>query len=95
MRQLTEKAIENFLNDTPFKKSNTEVIITKSKTILSLFKNRIAFKVNDKIAITNAGYKNTTTKERLNGLPGVNIQQKDGKWYLNGQQWNGEFTVIN
>lgn len=95
MRKLTEQAIENFLNDTPFKKSNTKVEITKSKTILSLFNNRIAFKIDDKIAIRNAGYKTNTTKERLNGLPNVNIEEKNDIWYLNGKQWNGKFIVVN
>ena len=38
------------------------------------------------------GYKTNTTKERLNGIPGVCIQQKKGVWYLNGKEmldgWN-------
>lgn len=35
------------------------------------------------------------TKERLNGLEGVNICQKDWQWYLNGKERNGELTDIN
>jgi hypothetical protein len=36
----------------------------------------------------------TTTKERLNGLNGVNIHQKDFQWYLNGEAWNGVAILV-
>ena len=42
--------------------------------------------------INHQGYKINSTKERLNGIPGVCIQQKKGIWYLNGKEmldgWN-------
>jgi hypothetical protein len=44
--------------------------------------------------ITNAGWRSNTTKERLNGLPNVSIQQKKGDWYLNGEVWNGQSTEV-
>ena len=44
--------------------------------------------------ITSAGFKTRTTKERLNGLPGVNIHQKNFTWFLNGKEWDGEWTKI-
>lgn len=40
--------------------------------------------------ITAAGWKSNTTKERLNAIPGVSIQQKCGVWYLNGKEWDGK-----
>ena len=40
------------------------------------------------------GWSSNTTKERLNGLTGVNIWQKDFVWYLNGEEWNGEWIRI-
>lgn len=36
------------------------------------------------------GWATPPTKERLNALDGVSIQQKKGKWYLNGVEWSGE-----
>lgn len=41
------------------------------------------------------GFFTNTTKERLNALPGVNIVQKLGKWYLNGVLWDGTLTNID
>jgi hypothetical protein len=45
--------------------------------------------------ITNAGWQSTTTKERLNGLSGVRINQVRGQWYLNGNAWNGEWVNVD
>lgn len=45
--------------------------------------------------ITNAGWRSNTTKERLNGLPNVKINQSKGDSYLNGKEWNGEWVQIN
>tara|TARA_R100001594_G_scaffold150302_1_gene210936 strand:- start:560 stop:928 length:369 start_codon:yes stop_codon:yes gene_type:complete len=44
-------------------------------------------KWNTKLYIRTAGWTTSTTKERLNGLPGVSIYQKDFQWYLNGRPW--------
>jgi len=44
--------------------------------------------------ITSAGWQTNTTKERLNGLDGVSICQKDFDWYLNGKLWDGSWTSI-
>ena len=59
--------------------------------------NTIAIKnrITNKISITNCGWFSNTTKERLNGLKGVNIKQKNFIWYLNGNEWGGELTEIN
>jgi hypothetical protein len=94
MRNLTIKAIQNFLDEKSFKESNTQVRVESNQVVLSLFDNDIAFKTKDGIKITNAGYKTVTTKERLNGIPSVNVKQKNGIWYLNDKQWNGELTKI-
>lgn len=61
---------------------------------LYLHGNRIAQHDGDSIIITNAGWFSNTTKDRLNGLPGVSIYQKKGDWYLNGEIWDGKPTVI-
>jgi hypothetical protein len=36
-----------------------------------------------------------TTKERLNGLTGVEIRQAKKKWFLNGQEWDGSWIKVN
>jgi hypothetical protein len=46
------------------------------------------------LSVSNAGWASNTTKERLNGLPNVRIHQKNWNWYLNGNQWNGEWTRV-
>jgi len=32
--------------------------------------------------------------DRLNGLPNVNIHQKNFQWFLNGEEWDGEFIKV-
>lgn len=92
MRIISQQAAENFMNATPFKKSNTEVKVLPNVTILLLFNNEIAYRYNDPentLSITNADWKTTTTKERLNAIPNVNISQVKGIWYLNNEIWDG------
>jgi hypothetical protein len=62
---------------------------------LYLFGNKIAEFRNQELWISNAGWKSATTKERLNGLSGVNIVQRRGEWYLNGLPWGGEWVQVN
>lgn len=100
MRKITQNTINAFLNDDQIKIDNTQVIVNANfgnpRTELYLFNNLIALKPfgSDKISITNAGWKSKTTKERLNALPNVRIQQKKKEWYLNGIKWDGEFITI-
>jgi len=93
MRKITQQAVEAFMNETAFKRSNTTVTIENGVAVMRLYGNLIANKIEDQIQITNAGWFSNTTKERLNGIPGVSIRQKRGDWYLNGEQWDG--TLIN
>lgn len=96
MRKITIKSASAFENNENFKESNTEVITDGHTTILSLFGHKIAFKdtSTNELRITNCGYKTNTTKERLNGLSGVSINQKKGTWYLNGVEWNGKLITV-
>jgi len=62
-----------------------------------LFENLIA-KYDNKtknLFITNAGYFSQTTKERLNGFNNVRLKQKQGIWYLNNVEWNGNWIQID
>lgn len=100
MRQITKQAINAFMNFKAFKSANTEVHIQELPTggkIASLYlhNNKIAGRnIAGQTFINNCGWFSNTTKERLNGIPGVSICQKKGIWYLNGQQWDGKSIEI-
>ena len=94
MRQITKESIRNFLDCVPYKKSNTEVVREGTIYYLKLFGNKIAAIDNGRMWISNAGWDSNTTKERLNGLPNVRINQSKGVWYLNGIYWDGSPTYI-
>ena len=94
-RQITNNAVNAFLNDQNFSSSNTQVKVKDNVTVLLLHGNEIAFKHdNGKLQITNAGWFSNTTKERLNSLPNVHIQQKKGIWYLNNTEWDGKLIEV-
>lgn len=95
MRKITQDAIRAFYNRTNFKRGNTRVEVNElNESRLLLHGNTIAYMDETKILISNCGYFTNTTKERLNGLNGVNIVQKDFNWYLNGELWNGGKAII-
>ena len=75
-----------------------QVEVLPNVTVLKYQGNEIAYRYNDPkktLSITNCGWFSNTTKERLNGLPNVSIQQKNFIWYLNGNEWNGNLININ
>jgi hypothetical protein len=97
MRQITNDSINAFLNARKFNRQNMSVEVLPNVTILKLHNNAIAYKYNDPektLSITNCGWFSKTTKERLNGLPNVNIYQKAFKWFLNGKEWNGDLINV-
>jgi hypothetical protein len=94
MRTITRHAITSFLEDKAFHGGNIAVNVGNNETRLTLYGNCIAIKENNHIHITNAGWFSNTTKERLNAIPDVSIQQIKGKWYLNGNLWNGTWFTI-
>lgn len=61
---------------------------------LWLFGNKIAEWRHSELWITSAGWLTKTTKERLNGLPGVCLQKVRGRWFLNGWMWNGDWIQV-
>tara|TARA_R110000787_G_C13102838_1_gene412750 strand:+ start:211 stop:507 length:297 start_codon:yes stop_codon:yes gene_type:complete len=98
MRTITEESTKAFLNAKKFNKQNMSVEVLPNVTILKLHGNAIAYKYNNPektLSITNCGWFSNTTKERLNALPNVNIQQKNFVWFLNGKEWNGNKIDIN
>ena len=97
MKKITEESVDAFMDGRRFKKSNMEVKVDEVEASkLYLFGNCIAERNRvGKISITSCGWITRTTKERLNGIPGVSIQQKNSEWYLNGKQWDGSWTDID
>ena len=95
MRKITTEAIDKFLSKEPFKKSNMQVVEDYGVYRLKLHGNTIAtIDQYNMLSISNAGWSTNTTKERLNGLPHVHVKQKNWNWFLNGVEWNGEWTRV-
>lgn len=90
MRKITEAMRYAFTRRENMKRDNTEVVNRNGEVSVYLWNNKIAWTKNGSLWITNCGWSTNTTKERLNGLPGVSISQKRGSWYLNGEEWDGE-----
>lgn len=96
MRKITKEAVDKFLSKEPFKKSNMKVEDAGGGCWkLKLHGNTIAsIDEFNMLSVSNAGWASNTTRERLNGLPHVRINQKKFQWYLNGNEWNGEWTRV-
>jgi hypothetical protein len=90
MRQITKQAVAAFMNGYNFKSGNTEV----RDNAMYLHGNKIAEWRDGELWITNAGWSSNTTKERLNGIPGVSIQQRNYVWYLNSEEWSGQWIKV-
>ena len=97
-RKVTTSAVAAFMNGQYFNSGNTRVVSDCGgfKSTMYLHGNSIARRVGDAITVCNGGWSSHTTKERLNGIPGVNVHQRDFAWYLNGQAWHacGSWTLI-
>lgn len=90
-RKVTTQIVSAFIAGNELKVSNSK---TDGKCLF-LHGHKIAEKRADGLYITNAGWASNVTKERLNGLPDVSISQKNWKWYLNGKEWDGEWTKVS
>ena len=105
MRKITEDSINAFRNKRNFNRQNMSVFYSKSEdtSYMALHGTTIAIykHFNGELSISNCGWESNTTKERLNGIIdtmtyGVKgIYQKDWVWYLNGNTWDGNLTVIS
>ena len=91
MRKITQQIVGAFNWHNAAKLGNTE----STGDALYLHGNKIAEWRKDGLYITNAGWSSNTTKERLNGLRGVSIYQKNFTWYLNGQEWGGGWINVS
>ena len=95
-RKITNESVNKFLSREPFKKSNMEVEESYGVYKLKLHGNTIAtIDELGVLSVSNAGWASNTTKERLNGIPGVRVHQKNWNWYLNGVEWDGSWKRIS
>lgn len=90
MRKITEKACQAFENGRNFKDSNTVVKVENNVISMYLWGNEIAKRENGKLYINLCGYNTNTTRERLNGLSGVRVTQRNFTPYLNGIEISSE-----
>lgn len=92
-RKITEEAVSAFLSGETFGKGNTQVRHDGSRWLLVLHGNPIArYGADGRVEVCDGGWQTHTTKERLNGIPGVSVHQSNSQWYLNGIEWDGEWT---
>lgn len=104
MRKITEAAVAAFLSGEEFRRDNTRVevrpfkLASEPSVILVLHGNPIACYLESagvsSLQVCDGNHQTNTTKERLNGLPGVRVHQKAGRWYLNGVAWDGYWTHV-
>lgn len=102
MRAIEKQMLTAISSGRAWKRDNTEVVIClaedRSQVIkVELFGNTIATLVPGvSISLTDAGWRSTTTKARLNaicshfGLP--QISQRKSVWYQGDIEWLGEVT---
>lgn len=96
MRKITKESVNAFLMAKTFNKGNMSVEESYGVWKLKLHGNTIAtIDELGVLSVSNAGWTSNTTKERLNGLPGVRIHQKNWNWFLNGVEWDGSWKRIS
>lgn len=85
MRKVTRTVIAAFLAG----KSKSVANTSTDGQSLFLHGNCIAYKKGLALVVTTCGWNTNTTRERLNGLPCVNVYTKKGELFLNGEAWDG------
>lgn len=99
-RKITQAAVAAFYASKPFRSGNTSVELPPlgHVVVLKLHGNAIARgdvgNVRATLEITDAGWPTRTTRERLNGLDGVSLSLRRDQWFLNGQEWTGNWTRV-
>jgi hypothetical protein len=91
MRKITQQIVNAFQNSRSLTIGNSR---TNGES-LWLFDNKIAEIRRDGLWVSNGGWDSKTTKERLNGLSGVNIVQRRGVWLLNERVWDGRWVNVD
>lgn len=101
MRKITKEAVSKFLSKTSFTKGNMKVEESYGVYKLKLHGNTIAtIDELGVLSVSNGGFSDratgsNTTKERLNGIPGVRVYQRNWNWFLNDELWDGNWKRIS
>jgi hypothetical protein len=91
MRKVTTEIVSAFMRGNKLVRGNS---MTDGRT-LYLHGHAIARHTdNGGIEVSNAGWPTVTTRERLNGIPGVSATQHKHEQYLNGKPWDGAWTRV-
>jgi hypothetical protein len=86
MRKITKQAVTSFTNGETFNSGNTKVTFENGIGKMFLHDNLIAIMdESENIEVSLAGWNTKTTRERLNGIPGVSIHTVNGSPILNGK----------
>tara|TARA_R110002110_G_scaffold362595_2_gene572439 strand:- start:15 stop:443 length:429 start_codon:yes stop_codon:yes gene_type:complete len=99
MRKVTRESIDALYAFRKYKSGNTKVVVVDGcRAVLSLHgtplvKLTLGIGWQD-TEITTGGYNTSTTKERLNGVPGVHVYHSKHQLYLNGKEWDGEWVAV-
>jgi hypothetical protein len=97
-RKITEQAVTALLRGERFNSSNTTVDVAGDVATMSLHGNPIAVvNIRTRVMLVSTGeWETTTTKERLNGLPFVQVHTAKHVLHLNGKPWDhsDKWTVV-
>jgi hypothetical protein len=91
MRLVTKRSIECLLAGKNYSSKNTRVVGDK----LILWNTPIIEVREDGVYISTGGWDTVTTKERLNGLPGVSVYHRKHVLHLNGVPWDGNWCKVD
>ena len=101
-RMITCDAVDSLYRHEYFKRGPnglTTVEQCAMGSTLKLHGNPIAFLEysfkGGRLFVCDGGWESRTTKERLNGLPGVSVHHAKHVFYLNGKEWNGAWALTN
>jgi hypothetical protein len=89
-RKVTDSVVASFLQGKPKRVGNSST----DGIYYTLNGNDIARIEDGDLWVSDAGWASITTYERLNRLPGVNVSVKQGKTYLNGVPWDGNWINL-
>ena len=96
MRKITKEVVGAFNRGESRKIGNTQSLEYQYGVSLFLFGNRIALKnrEDNELYVSLCGWDTVTTRERLNGIPGVHVYRQKGQTYLNGKPWSGALVAM-
>lgn len=98
--KITFDSVDAFLSRAKFQRENMRVDTYDDASRLVLHNNVIAISNYKGVYISTSGWQTRTTLRRLREVlhrlaPQSRLQTKRGILYLNDQQWDGNFKLIN